>query len=200
MKDAIATAAMRRRDAIRACKVLAYGAESVAAVSAPPDEGGELGTSRIAGENISSGPPYLIFKRLKSGEVSLKTILFDSMGRLRNGWWIVTFVAFVAVTRFLYRPAKAGLRSLGAPESWLEPVAFLLALLATWACLRLRKETLASVGFALGRRWFRLMATGMLVGGASMCAVVGMMAGAGGVRSRRRRRLREEGATGDRCT
>jgi len=102
--------------------------------------------------------------------------------KLRNGWWILIFIACIAVTRFAYKPVTHGLKDLGLPALWLEPAPFLFALLATWACTRLRREPLSSVGFRLDQRWFREMVCGTLLGVATALAVVGMIYIIGGVR------------------
>lgn len=112
----------------------------------------------------------------------MKNILFNKDRRLRNGWWMLIFVAFIAATRFLYRPIMEGFRDLGAGEAWLEPVPFLFVLLATWACTRLRRERLSSVGSDLRTRWLREVVVGALIGTGAMLVIVGLIAAAGGVR------------------
>jgi hypothetical protein len=39
--------------------------------------------------------------------------------KLRNGWWILIFIACIAVTRFAYKPVTHGLKDLGLPALWL---------------------------------------------------------------------------------
>jgi uncharacterized protein len=112
----------------------------------------------------------------------MKSLFFDANRQLRNGWWILIFIALVAVTRFAYKPVTHGLKDLGLPKLWLEPVPFLFVLLATWACTRLRKEPLSSVGFRLDPRWFKEMALGTLSGVGMALVVVGMICAIGGVR------------------
>ena len=112
----------------------------------------------------------------------LKTLFFNADGKLRNGWWIVIFIVCIAITRFAYKPLTHGLKGLGLPQLWLEPLPFLLALLATWACTRLRKEPLSSVGFRLDRRWFREIVWGTLSGIGMALIAVGMIWVIGGVR------------------
>jgi len=112
----------------------------------------------------------------------LRTILFNTDRRLRNGWWVLIFVGFIALTRVVYRPVTHGLKDLGFPESWLEPAPVLFALLATWACTRLRKEPLSSVGFVFDRRWMKEIAVGSVLGACAMLAAVGMIYAIGGVR------------------
>jgi uncharacterized protein len=112
----------------------------------------------------------------------LKSLFFNANGKLRNGWWVLIFIAFVAVTSFIYKPLSHGLKSSGLAKQWFEPLPFLMALFATWACTRLRKEPLSSVGFRLGRRWFQEAAWGLLLGVAMMLFVVAIIWLIGGVR------------------
>jgi len=124
-------------------------------------------------------------QREKDGEtlkLNLKSLFFNADRRLRNGWWILAFLGFIALTRLAYKPLTQGLRGLGLGELGLEPVPFVLTLLATWACTRLRREPLSSVGFRMDRRWFREIAWGLLLGTGTAVAVVGAIWGIGGVR------------------
>jgi membrane protease YdiL (CAAX protease family) len=111
----------------------------------------------------------------------LASLFLDSQRRLRNGWWIVAFVALLVLSRPLYRPVKHGLEALGLPELALEPVAFLFVLGVTWVCLRLRREPLASVGFQLDRRWLKQLAAGTALGAAAILTVAAAIAALGGV-------------------
>lgn len=112
----------------------------------------------------------------------MRAIFFGAGGRLRNGWWMLAFIGFVALTRVAYGPVTRGIKQLGVAEAWLEPAAFLFLLLATWACTRLRREPLSSIGFRLDRRWWRESALGLALGIGSMLAVVGLIWAIGGVR------------------
>jgi membrane protease YdiL (CAAX protease family) len=112
----------------------------------------------------------------------LQSMFFNADRQLRNGWWILVFIGFIAVTRFAYKPLTHGLKDLGLSELWLEPAPFLLTLLATWACTRLRREPLSSVGYRMDRRWFKEIACGTLAGFGMALAVVGMIWAVGGVR------------------
>lgn len=114
--------------------------------------------------------------------LNLKKLFFNSDRRLRNGWWILIFIGFIALTRFAYKPLTHGLKDWGLGPLWLEPAAFLFTLLATWACTRLRGEPLSSVGYRLDRRWFSEIAGGTLLGIGTALAVVGMIWAIGGVR------------------
>jgi uncharacterized protein len=109
-------------------------------------------------------------------------MFFNGEGKLRNGWWILIFIAFVAVTTFVFKPVSHGLKGLGVPKLWLEPLPFLFALLATWACTRLRKEPLSSVGFRLNQRWFKEFGWGLLLGIVMLLMVVAIICLTGGVR------------------
>ncbi len=115
-------------------------------------------------------------------KLTLKTLFFNPNHQLRNGWWILIFLAFIAVSRFAYKPVTHGLKDLGLSKQWLEAVPFLFALLVTWACTRLRKEPLSSVGFRLNQRWFKEMAWGTLAGIAMAIATVALIFAIGGVR------------------
>lgn len=112
----------------------------------------------------------------------MKTIFFNNHHRLRNGWWMLIFVCLIALTRPVYTPLMHGLRNLGMAREWLEPASFVFILLVTWACTRLRKEPLASVGFKLDRRWWKEVGVGLAMGMASMLLAVGLIWAIGGVR------------------
>jgi len=114
--------------------------------------------------------------------LNFKSVFLNADKRLRNGWWILIFIAFIVLTRFAYKPLTHGLKELGLGKLWLEPAAFLFTLLATWACTRLRGEPLSSVGYRLDSRWFREIAGGTLLGIGTVLVVVGMVFAIGGVR------------------
>lgn len=113
---------------------------------------------------------------------TLKTLFLDSNRRLRNGWWIVLFVALFLLSRALYTPLSQALRHAGVPATWLEPLRLTFVLLVTWICVRLRGEPLASVGFRLNRQWLVQLMIGSGLGIASMLVIVGLIWMAGGVR------------------
>ena len=115
-------------------------------------------------------------------EALLKTVFLDSNGRLRNGWWILVFIAFLLASRLAYTPASRMLQEAGVPPDALEPLRFGFLLLVTWACTRLRAEALSSVGFMLDRRWGREFGAGTLLGIASVLMVALLIWIAGGVR------------------
>lgn len=108
-------------------------------------------------------------------------LMLDTDRRLRNGWWMLAFIGFIALTRFVYKPLSDGLRGLGLGEAWLEPIPFLLVLSATWAVVRLRRERLSSVGFQLGPSWLRHVVLGTALGIGSLLLAVLLIAASGGV-------------------
>ena len=109
-------------------------------------------------------------------------ILFDQEGRLRNGWWALVFLGFLAVFLTGLQVVAPALRRHGVrPGAWMEVVLALFTLAATWLCLRLRGEALASVGLRLNRRWVREAAWGTLAGAGLILAAAGMLWVAGGV-------------------
>jgi len=111
----------------------------------------------------------------------LKNILFNPEQKLRNGWWILIFIGFVALTRPIYKPIKTGLTELGFTELSLEPLSFILILLATWACTRLRKEPLSSVGFRINGQWFTHLTLGTLIGTLLTASIVALIWAVNGV-------------------
>ena len=112
----------------------------------------------------------------------MKPIFRDANGRLRNGWWILAFLALMVASRFVYTPVSKGLQGLGVAKEWLEPMPFLFVLGVTWICVRLRRERLASVGFALDARWARELGIGTILGLASAVLAVALIWVSGGVR------------------
>jgi uncharacterized protein len=112
----------------------------------------------------------------------MRAILFGADGRLRNGWWVGVFVLLFLASRALYRPLAELLRGLGATDAWLSPLQIALLLAVTGVCVRLRRESLATVGLRLDRRWAAESGAGLLVGAASALAAVAIMAALGAVR------------------
>jgi hypothetical protein len=112
----------------------------------------------------------------------MRQVFFDARGKLRNGWWMGVFVAFFLVASLSYTQVSHGLQSAGFDKAWFGPLQFGIALVATWGCTRLRRETLASVGFRLDRRWALESLAGVLVGCACIGTVVALIAAFGGVR------------------
>jgi membrane protease YdiL (CAAX protease family) len=111
----------------------------------------------------------------------MKNIFYNDNKKVRNGWWILIFIALVAATRPIYKPIKEGLSHLGFTEQMLEPVSFLLLLLVTWICIKIRKESLSDVGFGLNSRWFKHFFGGTIAGITMMFATVALVYSVGGV-------------------
>jgi membrane protease YdiL (CAAX protease family) len=101
---------------------------------------------------------------------------------LRNGWWILIFIALMLASRFVYTPVSRALQGLGVTQDWLEPLGFGFLLLVTWICVRLRKERLSSIGFVLDGRWAQELGVGSFIGIASALLAVTMIWAVGGVR------------------
>jgi membrane protease YdiL (CAAX protease family) len=112
----------------------------------------------------------------------VRKLLRNEHGQLRNGWWILVFIAMFLASRVAYPPVSKGLQQLGAGPEWLAPLPVAFALLVTWICLRLRRQPLSTVGLRLDGRWWRQAACGIVVGGALMLAIAALIASAGGVR------------------
>jgi membrane protease YdiL (CAAX protease family) len=111
----------------------------------------------------------------------MKNILFNNNNQVRNGWWILVFIALVAITRPIYKPIKQGLGQLGFTEQMLEPVSLLLLLLVTWICIKVRKESLSDVGMGVNKRWFKHFFAGTFAGLGMMFATVALIWFVGGV-------------------
>ena len=58
----------------------------------------------------------------------MKQIIRDRHGSLRNGWWILTFLALFLVSQPVYRVVSKALQQQGFDGAWLSPlpVIFLL--------------------------------------------------------------------------
>ena len=112
----------------------------------------------------------------------MRTLFFDPDDRLRNGWWVLIFVVFIAITRVVHKPVLDALKGLNVHDAWRQPLPVVFALLATWACTRLRRQPLSSVGFQLDRRWMREFAAGTLLGSVAIVLAATMIWVAGGVR------------------
>lgn len=112
----------------------------------------------------------------------MRKIFRDEQGRLRNGWWLLVFIAVFLASQLAYHPASRGLQHLGATRAWLAPLPVLFLLLVTWICLRLRREPLSAVGLRLDAAWSRQALAGIVFGAVQMVAVAALIGLAGGVR------------------
>jgi hypothetical protein len=112
----------------------------------------------------------------------MRNLFRDEGRKLRNGWWALIFIGLLlAVGAPMVFSVKA-LRQAGLPAGLTEPTGFLFVLAATWICVALRRESLASVGFRLDRRWAADLAWGTLLGGGVMLLAALLAWAAGGVR------------------
>lgn len=112
---------------------------------------------------------------------ALKRVFLDRDQRLRNGWWIVIFLALMFASRFVYTPLSRALQDAGIAASALDPLRLGFVLAVTWICLRLRREPLSSVGLRLDRRWLRELGVGSAFGIGTAALVVALIWMTGGV-------------------
>jgi uncharacterized protein len=113
----------------------------------------------------------------------MRHVLFDSTGRLRNGWWALAFIALLVPLMIGQYWLQTLLRYVGVPSGgWQLGLVTLATFACTWACTRLRREPLASVGFRLDRRWMREVGVGTAIGIGQVLAAVSMIWALGGVR------------------
>ena len=108
-------------------------------------------------------------------------IFRNSHGRIRNGWWILAFVAVFMASQAVYHPVSKALQQLGFTGQWLAPLPVIAVLLVTWICTRLRREPLASVGLAVNGRWLLQVLLGAAIGGVMMLVIGEWIYAAGGV-------------------
>jgi membrane protease YdiL (CAAX protease family) len=112
----------------------------------------------------------------------LNKLLRNSQGRLRNGWWILLFMAVFLASQLVYHPVSKGLQHIGVGKGWLSPLPAVFLLLVTWICMLLRGQPLSGVGLRLDAKWLRQVLSGIAFGAALMLAVTALIFLAGGVR------------------
>lgn len=112
----------------------------------------------------------------------MKQFFRDRQGSLRNGWWILIFLALFVASQPVYTVTSKGLQQLGMDKPWLAPLPVAFLVLVTWACLRLRRQPLAAVGLRLDGAWARGALGGALLGTALILLVAGLIVLCGGVR------------------
>jgi len=105
----------------------------------------------------------------------MNKIFFNAQHQLRNGWWVLIFIAILALSRQLYKPLKGWLTDLGASTMQLEPLALILLLLVSWSCLLLRRQRLADLGLAFDPRWWQQLLFGTAAGMAMMGVIALLM-------------------------
>lgn len=112
----------------------------------------------------------------------MRFVFFDSMGRLRNGWWALAFVALLVPMMIGQLWLQTLLRYFGLPKGgWQLGLVTLATLGCTWICTRLRREPLTSIGFRFDRLWIKDLGLGAVLGGGQMLAAVAMIWMLGGV-------------------
>ena len=111
----------------------------------------------------------------------MNKLLHDRQGQLRNGWWILVFIAVFLASQLAYRPVSRGLQQLAIDQDWLSPLPVAFLLLVTWICTRLRGQSLATVGLRIDASWLRQALWGVAIGSALMLAASAMILAAGGV-------------------
>jgi len=115
--------------------------------------------------------------------LGMRSWFLDADGRLRNGWWVLGFLLILGALLLGFRGLLVPVLKRHGIKSgmWLEGVLALFTLAATWACTRLRGDSLDSVGFVLDRRWAVEAAVGFLCGGGLMVLAAALVWVAGGV-------------------
>ncbi|GLX76974.1 membrane protein [Thalassotalea insulae] len=102
----------------------------------------------------------------------INSLIFNQQQKLRNGWWILLFIALVAATRPLYSFIKPELITAGLSDTMLEALSLVLITLVTWICIALRKEGFKDVGLAINGQWFYQLALGCLIGFGQIVLIV----------------------------
>jgi membrane protease YdiL (CAAX protease family) len=113
----------------------------------------------------------------------MRRVVFDDHGRLRNGCWVLAFIAALAALSVVQYGLVEQLKAAGVPGGrWRLGVGFLTLLAATGVCTRLRGERLSSVGFKLDGRWARELGAGTALGIAQLVVATTLLWAVGGVR------------------
>jgi len=109
-------------------------------------------------------------------------LFFNSEKRLRNGWWALIFLLILMAGLGSFRTLIPAFKRFGIRDGdWVIGVMFSLSMLATLVCTRLRKESMASAGWQLNRRWGMDVAKGTLFGAGVMLLAAGLLWAFGGV-------------------
>ncbi|MCP3103031.1 CPBP family intramembrane metalloprotease [Myxococcus sp. K15C18031901] len=110
----------------------------------------------------------------------MRSVFRDASGGVRNGWKMlgcfVLTVAMVAGAFFVRSLLPVEVRRALPQPHW----AFIGTLFASWVCVRLEREPLASLGLKLDGRWGREVSVGTLGGVVLLGLVVGAVWLAGG--------------------
>ncbi|WP_426687452.1 CPBP family intramembrane glutamic endopeptidase [Rhodanobacter ginsengiterrae] len=111
----------------------------------------------------------------------MRNLLHNDQNQLRNGWWILVFIAVFLASQLAYHPVSRGLQQLGVGRAWLSPLPVMFLLLVTWVCMRLRRQPLSAIGLRLDMKWLAQVLAGIGLGSALMLAVTALILAAGGV-------------------
>lgn len=114
----------------------------------------------------------------------MKLLFKDAHGSIRNGWWILAFLAVFLASQPAYRFVSRLLKQQGIDGSLLSPLPFLFLLAVTWVCLRARRESITDVGLRPDAPWLQEAATGVGIGAVLMLLVTGLIVAAGGAHFR----------------
>lgn len=112
----------------------------------------------------------------------MKKLFRDRDGSLRNGWWILVFLALFLASQPVYHLLSKAIQHQGYTGAWLSPLPVLFLLAVTWICLRLRREPLSAVGLRTNGTWWKQAGIGALLGVVLILLVAGLICIAGGVR------------------
>lgn len=112
----------------------------------------------------------------------MRSLFFNEDGHLRNGWWILGFLAVLVGCMAGFQLVVPILKRHGIKNGdWVVGLLFLFSMVATWVCTQLRKEPLASAGWRLDGRWALELGWGFLLGGGAMLLAAGLIWAVGGV-------------------
>lgn len=100
---------------------------------------------------------------------------------IRNGWWILLFIALIALTRPLYSVIKKQCLTLGMNEQVLEFLPLALLTMVTWTCLRLRRQSLGSIGLRLNNNFLKQLVAGLIISSGQILLFVATLYAIGGV-------------------
>jgi membrane protease YdiL (CAAX protease family) len=148
--------------------------------SVPPGMTNDTGTSDLFTRTLAAATIRATSRHCK--DANMGNLLRNDHGQLRNGWWIAMFIAIFLASQAAYRPISHGLQHLGAGKAWLSPLPVVFLLLVTWICLRVRRQSLASVGLGMRAQWWRQLLGGLALGSVQMLLVAALICLAGGVR------------------
>jgi membrane protease YdiL (CAAX protease family) len=111
----------------------------------------------------------------------MKKLLINQNQQLRNGWWIVIFIALTALSRVIYPHVSEQFQHWGVTKDWLSPLSALFIVAVTWICMRLRHQSLAEVGLKINGKWFKQFSVGIGIGSLQIALIVSLISLSSGV-------------------